>query len=306
MSNSLYQRDIVSMRDLTLNDIQVILDTAQHFKKNPISHVLQNKIIAHCFFESSTRTRLSFETAALRSGGKIIGFSSDEALSMQKGESLSDTVRVISNFADLIVIRNAKEGAARLAAEISDKPVINAGDGANQHPTQALVDLFTMQECQGKLQGLSIGLLGDLKYARTIRSLTQACMIYDMRVYLISPEGLSLPETICDDLKKAGIRFSFHDTLEEVISKIDILYLTRIQKERLGEADYHLLKSKYTLTPHLLRDAKKTLKVLHPLPRLNEIDTSVDSTPYAHYFSQAANGTCVRQAILTLLLNESL
>jgi aspartate carbamoyltransferase catalytic subunit len=289
---------------LTKEQIQLILDTAKQFKQQPTSDVLKNKIIAHCFFEPSTRTRLSFESAALRLAGKIVGFSSDESLSTQKGETLSDTIKVISAYADLIVIRNSQEGAARLAAEVSDKPVINAGDGANQHPSQALVDLFTMEECQGKLNGLNIALVGDLKYARTIHSLTQACMKFDIRLYLVSPEGLTLPESICDNLKKAGVRFSFHQSLEEVIPKVDILYVTRIQKERFGDSDYHLIKNKYILTPELLRNAKPTLKILHPLPRVDEIDVNVDKTPFAYYFAQAANGVCVRQALLSLLLNE--
>lgn len=305
MVNSLYQQDIVSVQDLSLEHIQLILDKAKEFKQNPISNVLQNKIIAHCFFESSTRTRLSFESAALRLAGRVIGFSSDEAISTQKGETLSDTIRVVSEYSDLIVIRNPREGAARLAAEVSQKPIINAGDGANQHPTQALVDLFTIRECQGKLNGLSIALVGDLKYGRTIHSLTQACMLFDIRLYLVSPEGLALPESICDTLKKAGVRFSFHQSLEEVIPKIDILYFTRIQKERFADAEFQAIKNKYVLTADLLRNAKPNLKILHPLPRVDEIETSVDHTPHAHYFEQAANGVCVRQALLTLLLNES-
>lgn len=302
MVNSLYQRDIVSVRDLTSEQIQLILDTAKQFKQQPTADILKNKIIAHCFFEPSTRTRLSFESAALRLAGKIVGFSSDESLSTQKGETLSDTIRVISAYADLIVIRNAQEGAARLAAEVSDKPVINAGDGANQHPSQALVDLFTIQECQGRLNGLNIALVGDLKYARTIHSLTQACMKFDVRLYLVSPEGLALPESICDELKKAGVRFSFHQSLEEVIPKVDILYMTRLQKERFGDTDF--IKNKYILTPEILGNAKSNLKILHPLPRVDEIEVSVDKTPFAYYFTQAANGVCVRQALLSLLLNE--
>lgn len=305
MANSLYQRDIISINELSLEQIQLILDTAHHIKQKTKIPNIQDKIIAHCFFEPSTRTRLSFEAAALKLGGKVIGFSSDEALSTKKGETLSDTMKVVSDYSDLIVIRHAREGAARLAAEVSDKPVINAGDGANQHPSQALVDLFTMQESQNKLNGLNIALVGDLKYGRTIHSLTQACMFFDVRLYLVAPEGLTLPESICDNLKKRGLRFSFHQSLEEVIPKIDILYLTRIQKERLDEAEYQLVKNKYILKPDLLKNAKSNLKILHPLPRVDEIDIGVDKTPYAHYFTQAANGVFVRQALLTLLLNEA-
>jgi aspartate carbamoyltransferase catalytic subunit len=305
MARSLYQQDILSIKDLSLDDIQTILKTAAHLKHNPETQLLKNKIVAHCFFEPSTRTRLSFESATLRLGGNVIGFSNDEGLSVQKGETLLDTMRVISAYADLLVIRHPREGAARLAAEASDRPVINAGDGANQHPTQALVDLFTIQECQHRLEGLNIALVGDLKYGRTIHSFAAACMLLDVRLYLVSPEGLTLPDPICDTLKKHGVRFSFHQALEEVIPKVDILYLTRIQQERFSEAEYQLVKNNYILTTEHLKKAKSHLKILHPLPRLNEIDISVDKTPFAHYFTQAANGVYVRQALLALLLNEN-
>lgn len=308
MINSLYGHDILSIKDLSSEQIQLILKTAKQLKEKPASRLIQNKIVAQCFFEASTRTRLSFESASLRLGGQNIGFSSDEALSIKKGETLRDTMRVVSEYADLIVIRHPREGAARLAAEVSSKPVINAGDGANQHPTQALVDLFTIQECQNSLDGLSIALVGDLKYGRTIHSFATACMLFNMRLYLVSPEGLALPEPICDALKKQGVRFSFHRSMEEVLPKVDILYLTRIQQERFSESEYQLVKNNYILTPALLKSAKikPNLKVLHPLPRINEIDIGVDKTPYAHYFIQAANGVFVRQALLALLLNEEL
>ncbi len=308
MKNTLYGKDILSIKDLSLDQIQLILKTAERIKQKPVSQVIQNKIVAQCFFEASTRTRLSFESATLRLGGQNIGFSSDEGLSIKKGETLHDTIRVISEYADLIVIRHPQEGSARLAAEVSAKPVINAGDGANQHPTQALVDLFTIQECQKSLDGLSIALVGDLKYGRTIHSFAQACMLFDVRLYLVSPEGLALPEPICDALKKQGVRFSFHRSMEEVLPKVDILYLTRIQQERFNEAEYQLVKNNYILTPALLNSVKikANLKVLHPLPRINEIDMGVDKTPYSHYFIQAANGVYVRQALLALLLNEEL
>ncbi len=308
MKNTLYGNDILSIKDLSLDQIQLILKTAERIKQKPVSQVIQHKIVAQCFFEASTRTRLSFESATLRLGGQNLGFSSDEGLSIKKGETLHDTIRVISEYADLIVIRHPHEGAARLAAEVSAKPVINAGDGANQHPTQALVDLFTIQECQKSLDGLSIALVGDLKYGRTIHSFAQACMLFDVRLYLVSPEGLALPEPICDALKKQGVRFSFHRSMEEVLPKVDILYLTRIQQERFSEAEYQLVKNNYILTPALLHSVKikSNLKVLHPLPRINEIDMGVDKTPYSHYFIQAANGVYVRQALLALLLNEEL
>jgi aspartate carbamoyltransferase catalytic subunit len=304
--NTLFNTDVLSMKDLSLSDIELILKTADHLKKHPMKDLLVDKIIANCFFEPSTRTRLSFEAAALRLGGHVIGFASDEGLSVRKGETLHDTIRVVSEYADLIVIRHPKEGAARMAAEISTKPVINAGDGANQHPTQALVDLFTIQECQEKLNGLSIALVGDLKYGRTIHSFVDACKLYDMRLFLVAPDKLSLSETLCDSLRKQGIRFSFHPTLEEVIPKADILYLTRIQQERFSEAEYQLIKKQFILTPAMLETAKPNMKIMHPLPRVNEIDVGVDKSPHAHYFEQAANGIFIRQALLTLLLNETL
>jgi aspartate carbamoyltransferase catalytic subunit len=305
MTNLLYQRDIISMSDLSFEQVQLVLRTAKQLKQEPSSSLIQGNIVAHCFFEASTRTRLSFEAAVLRAGGQNIGFSSAEHLSTQKGETLHDTLRVISEYADLIVIRHPREGAARMAAEVSEKPVINAGDGANQHPTQALVDLFTIQECQKRLDGLSIALVGDLKYGRTIHSFAQACLLFDVRLYLAAPDGLALPEPICDLLKKKGVRFSFHHSLEEVIPKVDVLYLTRIQQERFNETEYQLIKNHYVLTPALLAKAKTHLKILHPLPKTHEMDPRVDKTPYAYYFTQAANGVYVRQALLTLLLNEN-
>lgn len=306
LQNSLYGCDIISMKDLSLEQIQLILQTATQLKAKSDNHLLSDKVIAHCFFEPSTRTRLSFETATLRLGGKVIGFDNDESLSIQKGETLYDTIRVIADFADLLIIRHPKEGAARLAADVSSRPVINAGDGANQHPTQALVDLFTIQESQQRLNGLAIALVGDLKYGRTIHSFAQACMLFDVRLFLVAPDLLALPESICDALKKEGVRFSFHQSIEEVIPKVDILYLTRIQQERFNAAEYQLIKKQYILTPVMLAAAKSNLKILHPLPRVNEIDIGVDHTPYAHYFEQATNGVYLRQALLTLLLNKAL
>lgn len=304
MKNTLHNTDIISIQEFTQDQIQLILKTAAQFKKNPIQNLLADKIIANCFFEPSTRTRLSFETAALRLGAQNIGFSSAESTSTKKGETLSDSIKMMAAYADLIVIRHPQEGAARLAAEMSDKPVINAGDGANQHPTQTLVDLFTIQECQKTLDNLTIALVGDLKHGRTIHSLIQACAFFSPRLFLIAPETLTLPTYLCDILKKYSIRFSFHHSIEEVIPKLDILYMTRIQQERFSNAEYQLVKNQYILTSENLRKAKSNLKILHPLPRVNEITPDVDKTPYAHYFTQAANGVCVRQALLSLLLNK--
>ncbi len=305
-SNLLYGHDLISIKDLNREQIEQVLHVALSIKQREITPLLTNKLIAHCFFEPSTRTRLSFETATLRLGGNVIGFSSDDHLSTKKGETLHDTIRVLSDYADLLIIRHEKEGAARLAAEVSPKPVINAGDGANQHPTQALIDLFTINQSQQRLDGLSIGLVGDLKFGRTIHSFADLCTLFDMRLFLVAPDALTLPDSVCDRLKKRGVRFSFHQSIEEVIPKVDILYMTRIQQERLINIGVPLLDKQFILTPQVLQFAKPNLKVLHPLPRINEIDIRVDKTPHADYFQQANNGVHIRQALLTLLLNETL
>lgn len=304
MSKVLNKKDIISIRDLSEVEIKTILNLAKKFKKKLPKKYLLNKIIAHCFFEPSTRTRLSFETATLRLGGQIIGFSGSENLSIKKGENLQDTIKTISCYADLIIIRHSLEGSARLAAEISDKPIINAGDGANQHPTQALSDLFTLQEAQGDLEELSIAFVGDLKYGRTVHSLVQLCALFNMRLFLVSPSVLGLPEIICDELKHKGIRFSFHADLDEVISKIDILYMTRLQQERFTPSEHQLFEKQYILTLDKLKKVKSNLNILHPLPRGLEIDKTIDETPYALYFKQVANAIYVRQAVLSLLLEK--
>lgn len=304
MSKVLDKKDIISVRDLSKAEVNTILNLAKKFKKKLTKKYLLNKIIAHCFFEPSTRTRLSFETATLRLGGGVIGFSGSENLSIKKGENLQDTIKTISCYSDLIIIRHPLEGAARLAADISDKPIINAGDGANQHPTQALSDLFAIQEAQVDLEGLSIAFVGDLKYGRTVHSLVQLCALFNMRLFLISPSLLKLPEILCDELKHKGIRFSFHANLDEVISKIDILYMTRLQQERFSHSEHQLFDKQYILTLDKLEKVKNNLNILHPLPRGIEIDKTIDETPYALYFKQVANAIYVRQAVLSLLIGK--
>ena len=306
MESSLYQRSLISISDLSKAEILQVLDCAERMKKRPPKNLLAGKILAACFFEPSTRTRLSFETAMQRLGGNNIGFSDAGSTSSQKGETLQDSMKIIGGYSDLIVIRHPKEGAARLASESTDKPVINAGDGANQHPTQTLVDLFTIKETQKKLKGLNIALIGDLKYGRTVHSLALASALFDARFYFVSPEQLMMPEEICHLLRKKGVKFSFHHSLEEVIGKADILYMTRIQKERFDEDIYAKVKDLYVLKNSMLKKAKKNLKILHPLPRVNEIEYSIDHSPHASYFEQAANGVYVRQAILALILNKTI
>lgn len=302
MKTNLVNQHLISIKDLSLQDIESIFSLAKKFKKNPHQPLLKNKIIANCFFEPSTRTRLSFEAAALKLGANVLGFSGEEGTSIQKGESLQDTIRMMCSYADLIVIRHAKEGAAKAAACVSSRPVINAGDGANQHPTQALVDLFTMQECQESLQELSIGLVGDLKYGRTIHSLAEICSLFNIRLFLVSPGELSLPEAITHKLKKQGVRYSLHQSVEDIIPKIDILYMTRLQQERFSALESRINLEPYQLTLSMLATAKPNLKILHPLPKLTEIDKAIDGTPFSYYFQQAENGVYIRQALLVRML----
>ena len=302
--NQFYQRDVISINDFTREDVETVLAVARQYKQQERPPVLQNRLIGSCFFEPSTRTRLSFEAAAYRAGANVIGFSSGDGLSLQKGETLQDTVRMISQYVDLIVIRHMREGAARLAAEIADVPVINAGDGANEHPTQALTDLFTVCESASRLDGLSVALVGDLKYGRAIHSFVEICSLYDIRLYLVAPATLLLPESLCDQLKKRRVRFSFHHAMEEVLPKVDVLYLTRLQRERYeGTAPVEV--QTWMLQPAMLKKARPHLKILHPLPRVHELPREIDSTPHASYFEQARNGLFIRQALLDLILNES-
>lgn len=300
MSKSLlYQKDILSILDLSLDEIQQVLSVAEKYKKTPPKNLLSGKVIANCFFEASTRTRLSFETAVFRMQGQVIGFANADNLSIKKGESLQDTMRMLDSYADLIVVRHPLEGSARLAATVCDKPVINAGDGANQHPTQALIDLFSIKETQAELSGLNVAIAGDLKFARTVQSLVQASHFFNMRLFFVCDEHSSLPEVTAEFLRNNGVRFSLHQSLEDILPKIDVLYMTRIQQERqLANKKTATLK----LHANMLEKAKANLKILHPLPRLEEIDIAVDETPNAYYFQQAANAVCVRQALLSLIL----
>lgn len=309
MANSLYQKHIISIPELSREELELIVETAGNLKKEPRPELIKNKVVASCFFEPSTRTRLSFETAIQRIGGDVIGFDNDGNTSLaKKGETLSDSVQVISSYVDAFVMRHPQEGAARLASEFSNGvPVINAGDGANQHPTQTLLDLYTIAETQGRLDNLNVAFVGDLKYGRTVHSLTQALAKFNnIRFYFVAPDALAMPEYICEELDEAGIEYSLHTEMEAVIPELDILYMTRVQKERFDESEYAHIKSAYILTAALLEGARENLKVLHPLPRVDEITTDVDKTPHAYYFQQAQNGVYARQALLALVLNKIL
>ena len=304
MENRLYKRDIISIADFDRKDLELVLETAAQLKNSPRPDLLQGKVIASCFFEASTRTRLSFETAVQRLGGTLIGFSDAGNTSAKKGETLADSVNIISSYTDAFVMRHPQEGSARLASEFSSVPVINGGDGSNQHPTQTLLDLFSIRECQGKLDGLKVAFVGDLKYGRTVHSLAQALCHFGAEFTFIAPKALAMPDYILEELDEKGIKYRFSDSIEETAPLVDIIYMTRVQKERFDETEYKHIASKYILDVESLKDAKENLKVLHPLPRVDEIAVEIDKTPYAYYFQQAENGVYARQALLALVLNE--
>lgn len=294
-----FVQHIISIGDFDRDAIDRLLDHAgQIDKKEFDAHALEGKILAVLFFEPSTRTRLSFESAIARLGGTSVSVGSMEACSMAKGETLADTIRVVSGYADAIVIRHPKEGAARLAAEFSAVPVINAGDGAGQHPSQTLLDLYTIRQSM-PIDGINVALIGDLRYGRTAHSLASALSLYDVRLHTLCPRGLELPATLAERLTGKGMEIIEHDSIGEIIEEMDVLYVTRIQRERFPDsASYFNVASSYRITPELLARAKDRLIVLHPLPRVDEIDPRVDSSPHAKYFEQSRNGVPVRMAML--------
>lgn len=309
MANSLYKKHIISISELSRQELELIVQTAGQLKAEPKPELIKNKVVASCFFEPSTRTRLSFETAIQRIGGSVIGFDNGGNTSLaNKGETLSDSVQIITSYVDAFVMRHPQEGAARLASEFSNGvPVINAGDGSNQHPTQTLLDLFTLYETQGRLDNLNVAFVGDLKYGRTVHSLAQALAKFDNnRFFFVAPDALAMPDYICEELDEAGVEYSLHSDMESVIPELDILYMTRVQKERFDPSEYLHIKSAFVLTASMLENARENMKVLHPLPRVDEITTDVDKTPHAYFFQQANNGVYAREALLALVLNESL
>jgi aspartate carbamoyltransferase catalytic subunit len=307
MANPLFNKNIISISDLNRSELEQIVMRARMVKTEPQSRLLKGKVIASCFFEASTRTRLSFETAIQRQGGTIIGFADSANTSMgKKGETLSDSIRMISSYADAIVMRHPQEGSARLASEVANIPVVNGGDGANQHPTQTLLDLFTIHECQGRLENLTVTFVGDLKYGRTVHSLAQALSLFGCRFQFLSPRALAMPAYLLRELDARNIEYSCVDSLDSAIPASDILYMTRVQKERFDPTEYMHLASQYILTIDLLKNAPEHMRILHPLPRVDEIPFEVDETPFAYYFQQAENGVYARQALLALILNEEL
>ena len=297
-------RDIISIKDFSREDVAHVFKTARAMEGlvGKGSQVLRGKILATLFYEASTRTRLSFESAMQRLGGSTIGFAEAEIASVKKGENLADTVRTVENYADVIALRHPLEGAARLAAEFSSVPILNGGSGAEEHPTQALLDLYTMMKERGKINGLKVAMVGDLRYGRTVHSLAYALSMYDVELYLVSPESLRMRREVLQTIKNR-ISVTERTGLEKIIPLVDVLYVTRIQKERFPDpTEYLKVKGSFRLDLQTLSEAKKDLVILHPLPRVDEIAPEVDSTPYARYFQQVKNGIVVRMALLALIL----
>ena len=272
---------------------------------NPVQDFLTGKVIASLFFEPSTRTRLSFETAVNRLGARVIGFSDASNTSQSKGETLKDTIKMVNNYVDMIIMRHPLEGSSRYASEVADVPVVNAGDGANQHPSQTLLDLYSILQTQGTLDGLTINMVGDLKYGRTTHSLLQAMSHFKTKFVFTAPEELKMPKEYKEFLDSKGIEYIETDSLEEHLNSCDILYMTRVQQERFTDPiEYERVKDCYSLNAPMLANVKDNMKILHPLPRVNEISQDVDETPYAYYFKQAENGLYVRMAIISYLLGH--
>ena len=296
-------KSLVAISDYNKDEILEILNSAADFESSPNRRTLNGKVVATLFFEPSTRTRLSFETAVIRLGGSVIGFSDAATSSSSKGETLNDTIRMVSSYADAIVMRHPLEGAARYAAEVSPIPIINAGDGANQHPSQTLLDLYSIKKTQGRLENLNICLVGDLKYGRTVHSLIMAMSHFKPNFKFIAPDELKMPEEYKLFCRKNGISYTESTELTDNFADADILYMTRVQRERFQDLmEYERVKNVYTLHSNMLENSKPNLRILHPLPRVNEINPDVDPNEKAYYFQQAQNGLYIRQAILSKVL----
>ena len=303
------QKNIISIKDFDREDIEYILDEASKLediaKSKEISEELKGKILGLMFFEPSTRTRLSFETSMKRLSGECIGFESSGSSSVSKGESIADTAKMFEGYSDALVIRHELEGVSRFISDIVDIPVINAGDGAGQHPTQTLLDLYTIKKELGEIDNLRIALIGDLKFGRTVHSLSHALGLFNnIKIYFVSPEKLKMPQEILHDINKTNVEYEEAKNIEDIIDDVDVLYVTRIQKERFGDVeDYLKIKGAYIVNKEMLEG--KDLIVMHPLPRIDEIDTDVDNTKYNKYFTQAANAVPVRMAILKTLIENN-
>lgn len=293
-------KSLYSIEQLSKEEILLILDSAEHFERQPNREYLQGRVAATLFFEPSTRTRLSFETAVNRLRGRVIGFSDPGSSSSVKGETLHDTIRMVSNYADVIIMRHYLEGAAKYASEVTEIPIINAGDGANQHPSQTMLDLYSIRKTQGRLTDLNITMVGDLKYGRTVHSLISGMSHFSPKFTFVAPPQLALPQEYTDYCATHGIPQTYAQKLTpEVIANSDIIYMTRVQKERFtDEEDYASIKDAFILSADMLDVARDNMKILHPLPRVNEITMDVDTTPYAYYFDQAQNGLYIREALI--------
>ncbi len=299
---------LVTIANQSKEKLMYLIRMAQEFEKHPNRKILEDKVVATLFFEPSTRTRLSFETAANRLGARVIGFTDPKVTSSTKGETLKDTIMMVSNYADVIVMRHYLEGAARYASEVSPVPIVNAGDGANQHPSQTMLDLYSIYKTQGTLENLNIFLVGDLKYGRTVHSLIMAMRHFNPTFHFIAPKELALPEEYKIYCREHHIKYyEYEDFNSEIISKADILYMTRVQRERFTDLmEYERVKDVYILHASMLDSARPNMKILHPLPRVNEIAYDVDNDPHAYYFEQARNGLYARQAIICDVLGITL
>lgn len=296
-------KSLISITDFNTEEILRTLEIAAEFEAHPQPHLLDGKVVATLFFEPSTRTRLSFESAVNRMGGRVIGFSDPDATSVSKGETLKDTVKIVSNYCDLIVMRHPLEGSSRYAAEVANIPVINAGDGANQHPTQTLLDLYSIKKTQGRLDNITILMVGDLKYGRTVHSLLQAMGPFSPVFHFISHKDLRMPDEYKHYLDSLHVKYEEHENLAEILPYADIVYMTRVQRERfLDPMEYERTKDMYVLNNAMLADTKPNMKILHPLPRVNEINQDVDDNSKAYYFEQARNGVFARQAVISAVL----
>lgn len=301
-------RSLVTIAEHSKEKILYMIELAKQFEENPNKRLLEGKVVATLFFEPSTRTRLSFETAANRLGARVIGFTDPKVTSSSKGETLKDTIKMVSNYADIIVMRHYLEGAARYASEVTNIPIVNAGDGANQHPSQTMLDLYSIHKTQGTLENLNIYLVGDLKYGRTVHSLLMAMRHFNPTFHFIAPQELRMPDEYKIYCKNHQIKYEEHTGFnEDIIANADILYMTRVQRERFTDLDeYERVKNVYILRKDMLRKAKQTMRILHPLPRVNEIAYDVDESPMAYYFQQAQNGLYAREAILCDVLGITL
>ena len=300
---NLSRKSLISIQDFSKDEIIHVLEVARDFERDRSQKLLEGKVIGSLFFEPSTRTRLSFETAVNRLGARVIGFSDAMNTSVSKGETLKDTIKMVSNYVDMIIMRHPLEGSSRYASEVASVPVVNAGDGANQHPSQTLLDLYTIMQTQGRLENLTINMVGDLKYGRTTHSLLQALSHFNPTFIFTAPEELRMPEEYKTFLDEKGIAYKETTSLEEYMNDCDILYMTRVQQERFTDPmEYERVKDVYKLTAPMLSSVRPNMKILHPLPRVGEIEQDVDETPYAYYFKQAENGLYVRMAIISYLL----